>query len=73
MTAMEKAYEVLKQHHYEDWKIVVTKSGGALCMLNLKEIWIDQHSKDDIFLLLRAYHSTSPPPQGRGGFGCSIV
>jgi hypothetical protein len=65
MTAIEKAYEVLKQHHYEDWKIVVTKSGGALCMLNLKEIWIDEHSKDDIFLLLHEIAHIKYPEHDR--------
>ena len=52
MTAIELAYKILKLHNYEDWEIKIVNSGGALCMLNLKEIWIDEASKDDIFLLL---------------------
>lgn len=52
MTAIELAYTILKQHHYEDWKIKIIESGGALCLSNLNEIWIDSKSQDDIFLLL---------------------
>lgn len=65
MTAIEKAYQVLKQHHYDDWKIIVINSGGALCMLNLKEIWIDAGSKDDIFLLLHEIAHIKYPEHDR--------
>ena len=52
MTAIELAYKILKLHHYDDWTIKIIHSGGALCHIHLKEIWIDESSQDDIFLLL---------------------
>ena len=51
-TAIDIAYNILKQHGHEDWIIRVTESGGASCHIESKQIWIDQHSKDDIYLLL---------------------
>jgi hypothetical protein len=52
MSALELAYRILKLHHYDDWSIKIIQSGGALCHHSIKEIWIDERSKDDIFLLL---------------------
>jgi len=65
MTAIELAYKILKLHNYEDWEIKIVNSGGALCMLNLKEIWIDEASKDDIFLLLHEIAHIKYPEHDR--------
>ena len=65
MTAIELAYKILKLHHYDDWIIKVTRSGGASCHTHLKEIWIDEASKDDIFLLLHEIAHIKYPEHDR--------
>lgn len=65
MTAIELAYKILKLHHYDDWIIKVTRSGGASCHIHLKEIWIDEASKDDIFLLLHEIAHIKYPEHDR--------
>ena len=64
-SAIDIAYQVLKQHHYDDWKIKIINSGGALCLSSLKEIWIDEGSKDDIYLLLHEIAHIKHPDHSR--------
>lgn len=65
MTAIELAYKILKLHHYDDWTIKVTQSGGASCHNAIKEIWIDERSSDDIFLLLHEIAHIKYPDHDR--------
>lgn len=49
--------QILKQEGLGDWKIKVIHSGGGLCLLEKKEIWLDAKNYNLPYLLHEIAHA----------------
>lgn len=44
--------KILKEEGLQDWKIKIIHSGGGLCLINKKEIWLDKKYESDLPMFL---------------------
>ena len=46
----------LYSHGFPDWKVKIINSGGGLCNLDAKEIWLDETHLNMVFFLHEVAH-----------------
>jgi len=57
---------ILKKYGLKDWKLAWIKSGGGLCIWDLKEIWIDEKYKHNPAMILHEIAHALTPDSPRG-------